>query len=228
VKAFLLALGIGLVSVLPGLGEETSAQRLENAQQGIAGGSWPKKPDNRLSPLSGKMKDTAEISPQFYGQDKEFRVRQAGEWNKEAHLGSTTRWEGTKGQAWEKARWEKDREWSGSGVVNEKFQPSADPTATPVMSYRELGVTPVTDWSSRSSRLATRPDGAPRLYEGKLTRVREQVAQKDANPRDLGPDRREQFRPEEVEKMLSQPVGEFRRAATEQSPSASPLAAADN
>lgn len=224
----LLACLLGALTAVTLCGEETSTERLENAQRGVAEGSWPRKPDNRLSPLSGKMKDTAKISPQFYGQDKEFRVRQAKAWNKEARLGSTTRWEGATGRLWEKERWDQAADWSGGGVRNEKFQPSMNPSAPRVVTFRELGSAPAPEWSSRASRLATRPDGAPRLYEGKLTRVREQVAQKDGNQRDLGPDRREQFRPEEVEKMLSQPVRELRHSATEQPPSASPLVAADN
>ncbi len=223
-----LAWGLGLLTAVSLCAEENSAQRLENAQRGVAEGSWPKKPDNRPSPLSGKMKDTVTISPRFYGQDKEFRARRLGEWNQASRLGATPRWEGVTGRPWQKERWEEGRDWSGGEVRNEKFQPSMDPSVPRVVTFRELGSAPAPEWSSRSSRLATRPDGALRRYEGKLTRVREQVAPKDGIQRDLGPDRREQFRPEEVEKILSQPVREFRQSAREQSPSASPLAAAGN
>ena len=106
VKTIFLALGIGLTSVLSGLGEENSAQRLENAQQGMAEGSWPRKPDNRLSPLSGKMKESQVISMRYYGQEKEFRAKSADEWMKEAAWGREVSWKGASARRWEESRWE--------------------------------------------------------------------------------------------------------------------------
>ena len=69
------------------------------------------------------------------------------------------------------------------------------------------------------------------MYEGRLTRVRQQVAVQETgfeSERDLGPDRQEQFQPNEVEKMLADPLGEIRGQVREQPSVASPLAAADN
>ena len=86
-KGIFLTLGIGLVTVLPGLGENNSAQRLGDAQRGMAEASWPRKPDDRLSPLSGKMKDSQEISVRYYGKEKEFRGHSAEGWLKEASFG---------------------------------------------------------------------------------------------------------------------------------------------
>ena len=209
--------------------EENSAQRLENAQKGMAEGSWPRKPDNRLSPLSGKMKDTAEISPRFYGQEKEFRTRSWGDAEREAGSFSSSHWQVPSGRKWEEARWNQAGEWAEGENRNTKFQPSADSGESRILSYRELSRESVPDWSSRSSSLAGGTDGSLRMYEGRLTRVRQQVAREETSARDLGPGRQEKFSPEEVEKMLSEPVGELRGTVTTgRSATASPPATAGN
>ena len=228
VKTIFLALGIGLTSVLSGLGEENSAHRVENAQQGMAEGSWPRKPDDRLSPLSGKMKDSREISVRYYGKEKEFRGKSAGGWMKEASLGRKAEWEGAAGRKWEEERWGQDRDWASGQGQNEKFEPSRELAKEQTLKYREVEREPAADWSSRSARLGAGREGGLRMYEGRLTRVREQVWRESEGARDLGPGRQEKFSPAEVEKMLSRPVGELRGAAKEQSPEAFPLAAADN
>jgi len=228
VRAVFLAIGIGLASVLPGLGEESSVQRLEDAQRGMAEASWPRKPDNRMSPLSGKMKDMKEISPRFYGEEKEFRAKSAEGWQKEASLGRQAGWEGAEGRAWEKARCNQQRNWAQAGERNEKFQTQEGLAMGRTLAFREIEREPKSDWSSRSARLGGGREGALRMYEGRLTRVREQVWREEQSARDLGPGRQERFSPQEVETMLSQPVGEIRGAAKGQSPAASPLAAADN
>lgn len=189
------------------MGEENSARRLENAQQGMAEPSWPRKPDSRLSPLSGKMKDTEKISPKFFGQDREFRTRQLDEWSRESRLGSAARWEGASPSSWEQTRWHQNRDWAESGEKNATFQPAGGLAGAGGVQYREVEKAPRPDWSSRSSRLSGSADGLLRRYDGKLTRVREQVRQEERSARDLGPDRREQFRPEEVEKILARPTG---------------------
>ena len=69
------------------------------------------------------------------------------------------------------------------------------------------------------------------MYEGRFTRVRQQVAVQETeleNERDLGPERQEQFRPSEVEKMLADPLKDIRGQVKERPSAASPLAAADN
>jgi len=228
VRDVFLAIGIGLATVLTVRGEENSAQRLQSAQQGMAEESWPKKPDNRISPLSGKMKDTAKISPRFYGQDKEFPTRQLGEWQKESRLAAKARWEDKSSRGWEDTRWNQSREWSGAGEKNQKFQSVAEPAEMDSFSSREIEKVTMSGWSSRASRLAGTPDGTLRRYDGRLTRVRNQVWEESDSPRDLGPGRPERFRPEEVEKILSQPAGDFQGKARERSGGASPLAAADN
>ena len=228
VKTIFLALGIGLTSVLSGLGEENSAHRVENAQQGMAEGSWPRKPDDRLSPLSGKMKDSREISVRYYGKEKEFRGKSAGGWMKEASLGRKAEWEGAAGRKWEEERWGQDRDWAAGRGESEKFQPQKELASERTLTMREMERETAEGWSSRSSRLGGGREGALRMYEGRLTRVREQVWREEENPRDLGPGRQEKFSPQEVEKMLAQPLGEAGRAARGEPPAASPPAVADN
>lgn len=208
--------------------EVGSAQRLENAQRGMAGASWPKKPDNRLSPLSGKMKETSEISPRFYGNRKEFSAERLDHTQKQASWGQKPDWEGASARGWERIRWQQADSSSFENRRSERFEPTADVEGGRSWQLEEVARKAAPDWSSRSTRTVQKSDGSLRMYEGRLTRVREQVWREEENARDLGPGRQEKFRPEEVEKMLSQPVGDFRRAATEQSPAASPLAAADN
>ena len=189
--------------------------------------SWPKKPDDRMSSLSGKMKEISEISPRFYGQDKEFRGKEAGEWQKEAKLGSRGNWESPAARGWEGERWNQSRDWSGADKSDEKFRPAPRLASEKTKAYRELKKESAPDWSSRPASLGARTDGSLRMYEGRLTRIREQVWQEEQNMRDLGPGRQEKFSPEEVEKMLSQPAREV-RGAKGRSPAASPLAAAGN
>lgn len=221
-------MGLGCTLVCAVTGEENSAQRLENAQRGMAEPSWPRKPDDRLSPLSGKMKESREISVRYYGQEKEFRAKPADGWRKDASLGRQPRWEGSSGRRWEEARWEQSRDWASGQGQNEKFQPNRELAKEQTLKYREVEREPAADWASRSARLGAGREGGLRMYEGRLTRVREQVWREEENPRDLGPGRQEKFSPQEVEKMLAQPLGEAGRAARAQPPAASPPAVADN
>ena len=224
----IFAWGVGAALALTAVGEETSSQRLENAQRGMAEASWPKKPDNRLSPLSGKMKETAEISPRFYGSGKEFEAPRLDHVQKQAAIGQKPAWEGGSARGWEQARWQQTDSSSFGARRSERFEPSAAVQEQRSWQFEEVARKAAPDWSSRSTRTVQKSDGTLRMYEGRLTRVREQVWREEESPRDLGPGRQEKFRPEEVEKILSQPVGEFRGAAKERSPAASPLAAADN
>ena len=96
------------------------------------------------------------------------------------------------------------------------------------MTMREMERETAHGWSSRTARTGGGREGSLQMYEGRLTRVRQQVWQESEEARVLGPGRQEKFSPAEVEKMLSRPVGELRGAAKEQSPEAFPLAAADN
>ena len=193
------------MAVLSATGEENSTQRLENAQRGVAEASWPRKPDNRLSPLSGKMKETAKISTRYYGQEKEFRAKTAEGWQKESRTGQRSEWQATTGRNWEGVRWNQTRDAVSDGDRNERFQPGGELASQRSMMFRELEREPATEWSSRSARLTRGAERSLEMYEGRLTRVRKQVWQEERDVRDLGPGRQEKFSPQEVEKMLSQP-----------------------
>jgi hypothetical protein len=219
---------LGLAAAVSVAEEESSSQRLTKTQEGMAEASWPRKPDNRLSPLSGKMKDSQEISVRYYGKEKEFRGNLAEGWLKEASFGSKANWEGASGRKWEEARWGQDREWASGKGVSEKFQPPTELASERTLTMREVERENAQGWSSRAARMGGGRDGSLRMYEGRLTRVRQQVWQESKEARDLGAGRKEMFSPQEVDKMLSQPVGELRGEAREQSAKASPLAAADN
>jgi len=208
--------------------EESSSQRLTKTQEGMAEASWPRKPDNRLSPLSGKMKDSQEISVRYYGKEKEFRGKSAEGWMKEASLGRKANWEGAPGRKWEEARWGQDLDWVSDKGESEKFHTQKDLAMEQTLPMREMDRETAAGWSSRAARMGGGREGSLRMYEGRLTRVRQQVWQESEDARDLGAGRKETFSPQEVDKMLSQPVGELRGAAREQSAKASPLAAADN
>ena len=227
-RVILLVLALAVAAIRSGVAEENSAQRLGDAQRGMAEGSWPRKPDDRLSPLSGKMKDSQEISVRYYGKEKEFRGKSAEGWGKEASFGQKANWEGASGRKWEEARWGQDRDWAAGRGESEKFQPQRELAAERTVTMREMEREIAQGWSSRVARMGGGREGSLRMYEGRLTRVRQQVRQESEEARDLGPGRQEKFSPAEVEKMLSQPAAELRGAAREQSPAASPLAAADN
>ena len=47
--------------LLSPLSAQESSSAMNNAQRGLADTSWPKKPGNQISPLSGKMKDAKQI-----------------------------------------------------------------------------------------------------------------------------------------------------------------------
>jgi len=220
-----------MASIPTGWGDENSARRLGSAQSGMAEASWPRKPDDRLSPLSGKMKDSQEISVRYYGKEKEFRGQSAEGWQKEAAFGKKANWEGASGRKWEEARWEQGRDWVTDRGEIKTFQLQKELASERTVKMPEMERETAQGWASRASRAARMGggrEGSLRMYEGRLTRVREQVWQEETNARDLGAGRQEKFSPAEVEKMLSQPFGELRGAPREQSPAASPLAAADN
>lgn len=208
--------------------EENSAQRLESAQKGLADASWPRKPDSRLSTLSGKMKQFSEISPRFYGQDKEVPAREAVAWQKEAFSGKKAAWAGGDDRRWEEVRWNHVGGWADGKNENKKFQPNREERSPQTLSFREIEREAAPDWSARPSVLAGGAGGSLRMYEGRLTRVREQVLQEADSQMDLGSGRKEKYNPEEVQKMLAQPVGELRAGIKEESGGASPRAIAGN
>lgn len=216
-----------LSSLLAWAEEETSAQRLENAQKGIASPSWPKKPDNRISPLSGKLVEISQISPRTYQAGKEVVPKDNGLWQKEAGIGGKQVWEGPTGGMWEQARWNQARTWSGGETVNHQYQPSLDSGTNRILAQPQISGSMV-DWSSRASSLGAGNEGTLRMYEGRLTHVRQQIWRENQSARDLGRGRREKFTPEDVDKILSQPLEMAQGTVKAQSEGEFPRATAGN
>lgn len=197
---FLLVL---LISSLPA---QESGSAMNSAQKGLADSSWPKKPGNQVSPLSGKMKDVRQIDPKEYAVGKEFksdrlyeepkesRVTSVPMWarssttvaNKESSLGAhgTSSWDQT-----ENTRFVQGRSSFLQGRGN--------------LEQKEIAHKDNQDWSSRTSRTFQSEDGTKQMYQGRLIRVRERVAQDDQNMRrNLGEGKKEVFSPSEVKKMF--------------------------
>ena len=226
----LLSLGLGMAAAFPLYGEENSALRLGKAQQGMAEASWPKRPDDRLSSFSGRTKEIGEISSRSYGQTKELTAPLLSHREKQAPLAHRPAWDGAKGNTSEADAWggARDSPWGGKPPSRFQTEQGSSSTGVPRREFRQLERPPAPEWVSRATRVGRQEDGSLRMYEGRLTRIRQEVRREDKNVRDLGPGRQERFSPDEVEKILSQPAPKSRRAATEQSAGASPLAAADN
>ena len=72
--------------------QESGQDRLESAQSGGKDVAWPRKPDQRLSSLSGKMKDFREISGQEYEGTREFRSERVYEDREASRLMSVPMW----------------------------------------------------------------------------------------------------------------------------------------
>lgn len=211
------------------VGQESSAQRLEAAQRDTEEASWPRKPDNRLSPLSGKMKEVNTVSPRLYGSGREFPATKLDTLQQESRLGRRPGWVAPEGAGWDQVRWQGASDTADGKKMNERFQAGAAWEGTRRFTAEELPRKPAPDWASRPSPREVGSDGSLRRYEGRLTRVRQQFLQEDAaKARDLGPGRQERFRPEEVEKMLSEPNALADAALREQPRAASLPAAAGN
>ena len=213
---------------LPMIAEEGSAQRLEAAQREPYEASWPRKPDNRLSPLSGKMKQVATVSPRLYGSGRELPTTKLDSLQKESRLARSPGWDAPEGARWEQARWQAKSEAASGKKLNQRFESVAEWGGTKSFTAEELPRKRAPDWMSRASDRELGADGSLRRYEGRLTRVREQVWQEEEKARDLGPGRQEKFRPNEVERILAEPIGPTRAAVRGQSRAASPPAVGDN
>lgn len=191
-------------------GQDSSQARLDAAEGGSKDVAWPRKPDNRLSNLSGKMKDFREIPNQEYGGDKEFRAGRLYEDRKESSLASVPLWSMTESKygAKNESTFNRDARMASNDSPH-RFDPvSSRQEEVSVREEREIARREAADWSSRSSRMGQATDGTIQMYEGRLTRVRQQVNRDAvATDRDLGEGRREKYSPEEVQKILQQQPG---------------------
>lgn len=178
---------------------------LSGAEQGMADASWPKKPGNQTSSLSGKMKDYRQIAPKDYVKGKDLESSRMFEDKKASGLAGTPLWaktdsslQGRNAPGNEKipSSWDQSR--------NAPYDPSVSRGAeNRIQEKKELSQPEVLDWSSRSSRFFHTKEGSLQMYEGRLTHVKEQIMQEETRSgRDLGQGRSEKFTPAEVQKML--------------------------
>ena len=203
----LLPLGLFLlIFLISPLSAQESARAMNNAQQGLADTSWPKKPGNQVSSFSGKMKDVKQIDPKEYAAGKEFKSDRLYQEPKESSMASVPMWArsssavankesslGTHGtSSWdqtENSRFVQGTRSSLQGKGN--------------LEQMELTQKEAPDWSSRVSRTFQNEDGTKQMYQGRLIRVRERVAQDDPNMRrNLGEGKKEMYSPAEVKKIL--------------------------
>jgi len=204
---FRLHLGLFLLMFLISpMSAQESAVAMNNAQQGLADSSWPKKPGNQISPLSGKMKDVKQVDQKEYATGKEFKSGRLYEERKESSMASVPMWArsssavankesslGTHGtSSWdqtENSRFVQGTRSSLQGRGN--------------LEEKEFIHKETDDWSSRTSRTFQNEDGTQQMYQGRLIRVRERVSRDDPNMgRDLGEGKKEMYSPSEVRKIL--------------------------
>ena len=198
-----LLLLVLLVSSLPA---QESGSAMNSAQKGLADSSWPKKPGNQVSPLSGSMKDVKQIDPKEYANGKEFKSGRLYEERRESSMASVPMWDrsstlvanresslGSHGtSSWdqsENTRFVQGRRSSLQAREN--------------LEQKEIAQKDTGDLSSRTSRTFQSEDGTKHMYQGRLIRVRERVAQDNPNMgRSLGEGKKEVFSPSEVKKIL--------------------------
>ena len=195
-----------LTFFLSPLSAQETASAMNNAQQGLADTSWPKKPGNQISPLSGKMKDVKQIDQKEYATGKEFKNGRLYEDRRESGMASVPMWArsssavankesslGTRG----KSSWDQTESTRFAQGTRSSLQGRGN------LEQKEFIHKETDDWSSRTSRTFQNEDGAQQMYQGRLLRVRERVAQDDPKMRrDLGEGKKEMYSPSEVKKIL--------------------------
>ena len=204
---FLLPLGLFLLTFLNSpLSAQESASAMNNAQQGLADTSWPKKPGNQLSPLSGKMKDVKQIDQKEYATGKEFKNGRLYEDRRESGMVSVPMWArslspvankesslGTHGTS----SWDQTENTRFVQGTRSSLQGNGN------LEQKEFIHKETDDWSSRISRTFQNEDGTRQMYQGRLIRVRERVAKDEPNMgRELGEGKKEMYSPSEVRKIL--------------------------
>ena len=198
---FLLIL---LISPLPA---QESASAMNNAQQGLADTSWPKKPGNQISPLSGKMKDVKQIDQKEYATGKEFKNGRLYEERKESSMASVPMWAKSSSSSLDNkessvssrsaSRLDQSENFRFSQGTSSSFQGKQN------LEQKEFTQKEAPGWSSRTSRTFQGEDGTRQMYQGRLIHVRERLSYDEPKTeRDLGEGRKEMFTPSEVKKIL--------------------------
>ena len=187
---------------------ETSAGNVADAQEGMADSSWPKKPGNETSSLSGKMTDFKQIDMRSYEKGKSFQSSRVYEDRKESSLSGTPLWaqETTSSYQGKESTWSGRENSALDGVSHRdnsfrresSFHQKEDVEMGKMIEKKEGP-----DWVSRTSPNFQGKDGSLAMYEGRLTQVRETMIKEDSSAkRDLGAGRKEMFDPSEVQKIL--------------------------
>jgi hypothetical protein len=195
-----------LVLFISSLPAQESGSAMNSAQKGLADSSWPKKPGNQVSPLSGKMKDVKQIDPKEYGMGKEFKSGRVYEEPKESRMASVPMWARSSTGVSNKesslgahgtSSWDQTENTRFSQETKSSLQGREN------LEQKEIIQKKSGDWSSRVSRTFQNEDGSREMYQGRLIRVRERVAQDNPNMgRNLGEGKKEVFSPSEVKKIL--------------------------
>jgi hypothetical protein len=198
-----LILGALLGNVLA----ETSAGNIADAQEGMAESSWPKKPGQETSSLSGKMTDFKQIDMRSYEKGRSFQNSRVYEDRKESSLVGTPLWaQGTSSYQGKESTWSGRGNSALDGVSHRDYSPSRESSLRKKedVEMRETMETKEgPDWVSRTSPKFQGKAGSLAMYEGKLTQVRETILKEDSSPnRDLGAGRKEMFDPSEVQRIL--------------------------
>ena len=204
---FLLPLGLLLlVLLISSLSGQESGGAMNSAQKGLADSSWPKKPGNQVSPLSGKMKDVKQIDPKEYANGKEFKSGRLYEERRESSMASVPMWDRSSTAVANKeaslgvhgaSSWDQTENTRFSQETKSSLQGREN------LEQKEIARKDTGDWSSRVSRTFQNEDGTGQMYQGRLIRVRERVAQDNPNMgRNLGEGKKEVFSPSEVKKIL--------------------------
>ena len=195
-----------LLGIVPMGWAQGSAENISRAQEGMGEQSWPKKPENQVSSFAGKMTDFKQIDTKNYEKGKSFDGSRVYGDRKESSLASTPLWE----QRTSKLEG-KDSSWSGrqaSGMSARRNETYGDGQMSSWQRKEEFEKRSVAskdgpDWISRASPKFQSREGGVVMYEGRLTRVRENVVRDDSlGRRDLGEGRKEMFSPYEVQRLL--------------------------
>ena len=196
-----------LTFLLSPLSAQESASAMNNAQQGLADTSWPKKPGNQISPLSGKMKDVKQIDQKKYATGKEFKSNRLYEKRKESSMASVPMWAKSSSSSLDNkkssfsshsaSRWDRSENSRFSQGTSSSLQGKQN------LEQKEFAQKEAPDWSSRTSRAFQGEDGTRQMYQGRLIHVRERLSYDEPKTeRDLGEGKKEMFTPSEVKKLL--------------------------
>jgi hypothetical protein len=152
------------------------------------------------------MKDVKQIDPKEYANGKEFKSGRLYEERRESSMASVPMWDRSSTAVANKeaslgvhgaSSWDQTENTRFSQETKSSLQGRKN------LEQKEIARKDNGDWSSRVSRTFQNEDGTGQMYQGRLIRVRERVAQDNPNMgRNLGEGKKEVFSPSEVKKIL--------------------------